>query len=75
MIFRPFWNTVLKRNALVDGFPHSQMEGTEPVLSVSYFMATPSGLMLNSRDYSDHANFLGRGLVDPYQLSKKQSVL
>jgi hypothetical protein len=70
MIFRPFWNTVLKRNV-----PHSQMEGTEPVLSVSYFMATPSGLMLNSRDYSDHANFLGRGLVDPYQLSKKQSVL
>jgi hypothetical protein len=32
--FPTVWNTVLKRNALVDGFPHSQMEGTEPVLEI-----------------------------------------
>lgn len=32
--FPTVWNTVLKRNALVDGSPHSQMEGTEPVLEI-----------------------------------------
>ena len=32
--FPTAWNTVLKRNAFVDGFPHSQMEGTEAVLVI-----------------------------------------
>lgn len=32
--FPTVWNTVLKGNALVDGPPHSKIEGTRPVLEV-----------------------------------------
>jgi hypothetical protein len=32
--FPTVWNTVLKRNALVDGPPHSQIDGNRPVLEI-----------------------------------------
>jgi hypothetical protein len=32
--FPTVWNTVLKVNALIDGPPHSKIEGTRPVLEI-----------------------------------------
>jgi len=32
--FPTVWNTVLKGNALVNGAPHSKVEGTRPVLEI-----------------------------------------
>ncbi len=32
--FPAVWNTVLKSNPLVDGSPHSKIEGTRPVLEI-----------------------------------------
>ena len=32
--FPTVWHTVLKGNALVDGSPHSQLDGTRPILEI-----------------------------------------
>ena len=32
--FPTVWNSVLKSNSLVDGIPHSKLDGTRPLLEI-----------------------------------------
>ena len=48
--FPTVWNTVLKGSSLVDGIPHSKLDGARPLLEIQLITGEVSCLMATARN-------------------------